>query len=76
MDREGVTFLGWLLGAVTVLIVVILVIIYWASSISCKQQANLIGAEYHYSLFTDCYIRVEGRWEPLHWQRSVRIKEK
>lgn len=60
----GVAVAGPLLG-----------IAYALDSYTCSSKAKVMGVEYSYSLFTDCMIKTDGRWEPLKWQRSARIKD-
>lgn len=42
---------------------------------SCTSTADLMGVPSSYSMATDCMVKIDGRWEPLNFQRSVRIKD-
>lgn len=43
----------------------------WASRVSCNERATIMGLEHSYSLMTDCMVKYEGRWIPLHNVRAV-----
>ena len=74
--REDLFMVGSVLFFVGVMLAILFPFVYFVAYTSCRQQAELLGLEYNFGFLTECYIKVDGRWEPLNWQRSVRIKEK
>lgn len=75
MDREDFIALVSIIGGVILFTLLLVGFANIMSERSCAATADLMGLEYHYSLTTPCMVKTDGRWEPLNWQRSVRIKE-
>ena len=47
----------------------------WACEVSCASKAEVMGVEYRYSLMTDCMIKMDGKFEPFDWHRTVRVSK-
>lgn len=72
--RDGLIIFGVPLGAIAAVTGLLFLLANWGSSVSCANTADVMGLEHRYGITTDCMVKVDGRWEPLDWQRSVRIK--
>ncbi len=75
MMREAIAFIGIMLATIGTIFVGIAALANWGNSVNCRDTAAIMGLEHHYSFTTPCMVKVDGRWEPLNYQRSVRIKE-
>jgi hypothetical protein len=75
MEREDFYFIGGFVLCVFVVVGGCIAFANKMQGIGCREQAELMGLEYRYSFNTTCNVKVNGRWEPLNWQRSVRIKQ-
>jgi hypothetical protein len=73
--REDLTILGGVFAVVIILFTGIFLLANAINGHSCAATADKMGLEHSYSATTPCMVKVDGRWEPLSWQRSVRIKD-
>lgn len=62
------------IGILIAILVPMTLLAMWLSASSCSSQADKMGFAYSWGPLQDCMIRVDDRWEPMDWQRSVRIK--
>lgn len=64
-------FISIILLIVVVLFAPIIGLGVWATSTSCRQQADVMGVEHQWGFFTDCMVKIDGKWIPLSSYVSV-----
>lgn len=75
MWKEVVAVFSCAIAAMAVFAAIIVYLLSFGASATCSAIASKMGIEHSYSLMTDCMVKVDGRWEPLRQQRSVRNRD-
>lgn len=76
MDWDDVKAIGFLMGAVFLLVGLIGTLIIGVAVVmerkTCLATGSAMGGPHRWGFWTDCMIEVDGRWVPLSAYKVVR----
>lgn len=74
MIERHLTLFTFLFCAFYILFMV--TIVYFANKMTCETRSKMMGIESDYGLFTNCMVKIDGKWQPFNEYNTVNLNTK